>query len=381
MFERVVLDRVFLGNTVEDYLWCAGILLIGILFRHLLSKLIAYLAYHVIGKVSKKEKLGFGKFSELLKRPFASFITIVTIYIGFSHLNFPPTWKLAPENVWGLRMFLLRVSHSAIVITFTWIVLRLVDFIGLLFMVRALQTESKSDDQIVPFVKEAVKVVIVIISIFSILGAIFTLDITSLIAGLGIGGIAVALAAKESLENLLGSFTIFFDKPFLVGDLIKVGNIEGNVEKIGFRSTRIRTLEKTFLTVPNKKLVDTELDNLTKLELRRVKFYIGLLYGTSIEEIQKIVTEIKTMIEQNPNVREEVSVYFMDFGAYSLNVRIIYFLSPPDWKQSMEEKEKINFKIMEIVLKNGSDFAFPTSTVIHENEKTEIPKTDTEILK
>src|SRR6185369_10292037 len=124
-------------------------------------------------------------------------------------------------------------------------------------------------DQLVPFLREAIKIIIGVFSFFFILGAVFHINIASLIAGLGIGGLAFALAAKETLENLLGSFTIFLDKPFVVGDVVKVGSAEGTIENIGFRSTRIRTLEKTLLTVPNKKMVDAELDNLTERVVRR----------------------------------------------------------------------------------------------------------------
>jgi MscS family membrane protein len=205
-----------------------------------------------------------------------------------------------------------------------------------------------------------------IFSLFSILGAVYNLDITSLIAGLGIGGLAIALAAKESLENLLGSFTIFLDKPFVIGDLIKVGNVEGNVEKIGFRSTRIRTLEKTFVTVPNKKLVDTELDNLTNREIRRIKFDIVLRYDTQLESIQKIINDIKLVIEADPLRFDEVSVYLYEFGNYGFTVRVIYFANTAVWNEYMQMREKINFKIIEIINKHKARLAYPTQSILLE---------------
>ena len=128
---------------------------------------------------------------------------------------------------------------------------------------------------------------VVIFGVLIILGNIFGIEITALAAGLGIGGVAVALASKESLENLLGSFTIFFDQPFTVGDIVTVGNITGLVEKVGFRSTRIRTFDKSLVSVPNKKMVDADLDNLGKRDVRRVKFYLGLTYDTKIDQIKK----------------------------------------------------------------------------------------------
>lgn len=367
MEDSVMMQRVFWGNPLSNYVWCIGILVIGILFRHLLSKALSWLAYKVLHNYAKEE-VGYKKFLDLLKKPFSFFIALITVYFAFSQLNFPLHWHIGPIEKWGLRMFLMRGMQTLIVISFTWIILRIIDFGGLILMQRALQTESKTDDQIIPFVKESVKIIVMIISLFSILGAVFNMDITSLIAGLGIGGLAIALAAKESLENLLGSFTIFFDKPFIIGDLVKVGNVEGNVEKIGFRSTRIRTLEKTFVTVPNKKLVDTELDNLTNREIRRIKFDFGLRYDTPLESIKAVTEEIKTLIENDPLRFDEVSVYFYEFGSSALIIRVIYFANTAVWKDYMEMRQKINFEIIEIIKKHGLQLAFPTNHIILEKE-------------
>lgn len=367
MEESAIMQRVFWGNPLSNYVWCFGILIIGILFRQLISKALSWLAYRVLHNYAKEE-VGYKKFLELLRKPFSFFIAVVTIYFAFSQLNFPIHWHIGPIEKWGLRMFLMRSMQTLIVISFTWIVLRIIDFGGLILMHRALQTESKTDDQIIPFVKESVKIIVMIISLFSILGAVYNMDITSLIAGLGIGGLAIALAAKESLENLLGSFTIFLDKPFIIGDLIKVGDVEGNVEKIGFRSTRIRTLEKTFVTMPNKKLVDTELDNLTNREIRRIKFDIVLRYDTQAQSIQKIINDIKLVIEADPLRFDEVSVYLYDFGNYGFTIRVIYFANTAVWHEYMQMREKINFKIIEIIDKHKVRLAYPTQSILMENQ-------------
>lgn len=365
MEDSAIIHRVFWGNPVSNYLWCFGILIIGILFRQLISKGLSWLAYKVLRNYAKEE-VGYKKFLELLRKPFSFFIALVTVYLAFSQLNFPLSWHIGPIEKWGLRMFLLRVMQTLIVISFTWIILRIIDFGGIIFMHKALKTESKTDDQLIPFVKESIKIIVMIFSLFSILGAVYNLDITSLIAGLGIGGLAIALAAKESLENLLGSFTIFLDKPFVIGDLIKVGNVEGNVEKIGFRSTRIRTLEKTFVTVPNKKLVDTELDNLTNREIRRIKFDIVLRYDTQLESIQKIINDIKLVIEADPLRFDEVSVYLYEFGNYGFTIRVIYFANTAVWNEYMQMREKINFKIIEIINKHKARLAYPTQSILME---------------
>jgi MscS family membrane protein len=370
MEANAMMERVFWGNPLSNYAWCVGILAFGILFRQLLSKGLSWVAYKVLRNYSKDD-LGFKKFLELLKKPFGFFIAIITIYFAFSHLNFPAYWHLDPVEEWGLRMFLFRGMQTLIIISFTWIILRIVDFGGLILLQRAALTESKTDDQVIPFVKESVKIIVCIIALFSILGAVYNMNITSLIAGLGIGGLAIALAAKESLENLLGSFTIFFDKPFIIGDLIKVGNVEGNVEKIGFRSTRIRTLEKTFVTVPNKKLVDTELDNLTNREIRRVKFDFGLRVDTPPETLHQVINEIRLCINNHPMRFEEVSVHLFELGSSAINIRVIYFVNAADWNTYMDMRQDINFNIIDIVKGNGAKFAYPTQSVIMENQQIE----------
>jgi len=195
------------------------------------------------------------------------------------------------------------------------------------------------------------------------MGNVFEVNITALATGLGIGGIALAMASKESLENLLGSFTIFFDRPFTVGDTVTVGSVTGKVEKVGFRSTRIRTYDKSIVTVPNKKMIDAELDNLGMRPVRRVKFNLGLTYDTTIEQIKAIVSDIQEMINNHAKTDQEGKVRFQEFGSSSLDILVIYYVNSPKWDDLIDVREDINYKIMEIVKKHNSDFAFPSTTV------------------
>ena len=249
------------------------------------------------------------------------------------------------------------------VLSIFWILLRLIDYIGLILTAKAEKTESKMDDQLIPFAIEIAKIIAFIFGIFFILGNVFGVNVTALATGLGIGGIAFAMASKESLENLLGSFTIFFDKPFTVGDIVTVGNVTGVVEKVGFRSTRIRSFDKSLVSVPNKKMIDAELDNLGVRRVRRVRFHLGLTYETSVEKIKSIVSDIQKLIDEHPKTNKEGRVRFQEFGASSLDILIIYFVNSPEWNELIDVKQEINYKIMEIVKKHKSDFAFPSTTV------------------
>ena len=195
------------------------------------------------------------------------------------------------------------------------------------------------------------------------MGNIFNVNIAALATGLGIGGIALAMASKESLENLLGSFTIFFDQPFTVGDVVIVGSITGKIEKVGFRSTRIRTFDKSLVTVPNKKMIDAELDNLGLRSVRRVKFNVGVTYETSSEQIKAIVHDIQEMINLHEKTNQDGRVRFQEFGSSSLDIMVMYFVNSPRWEDLIDVKEDINYKIIEIVKKHKSDFAFPSTTV------------------
>jgi len=355
-------QTIYFGNTLESYCWFIGIILTGLILKKLLSRILTGFVFKIIKKYSPG--IGFEQFFSLVTKPIELFILLLTIYLAFDRLEFPEHWKLVPKETFGIKMIIFTTFQVGIVLSITWILLRIVDFFGLIMKQRAAISESKTADQLIPFVKESIKIVLIILSIFFIMGAVFHLNIASLIAGLGIGGLAVALAAKESLENLLGSFTIFLDKPFALGDQVQIGTITGDVEKIGFRSTRIRTAEKSFVTVPNKKMVEAELDNLSRRTCLRVKFNIGLTYDTPASEMKAIVQELQQLLDQHPKLtKNESKVRFHEFGSSSLEILILYFVNSTNWDVYSKVREEINYRIIEIVCNHNCNFAFPTTTV------------------
>ena len=238
-----------------------------------------------------------------------------------------------------------------------------IDFIGFKLKNKASETESKVDDQLIPFAVDMAKVITIVLGIVMILGNVFDVNIAALVTGLGIGGVAFALASKESLENLLGSFTIFFDKPFTVGDIVTLGGVTGIVEKVGFRSTRIRTFDKSVVTVPNKNIISSELDNLGARPVRRVKFNIGLTYDSSVNNIKAIVNDIQDLIDKHPDTNNDGKVRFLNFGPSSLDIMVLYYVNSPDWEVLINTQEKINYSIIDIVSKHKCDFAFPSTSV------------------
>lgn len=269
--ETEFFSQTVLGNTIWNYLLFGGILLIGILFKRFFSRLLSKVLYKMLASIHSGTDSNV--FVALLLRPIELLILIITVYLAINQLDFPlhevifrrTTMVNKVPQVYELR--LIRVIDKLFLLLFIIsvfrIILRLIDFIAHIFLYKASLTESKSDDQMVPFIKELTKIVTVIFGVFVVLGSVFNLNVATIIAGLGIGGIAVALAAQDTLQNLLGSFTIFADKPFLVGDRVRIDKYEGIVEKVGFRSTKLRAPDDTIVIIPNKKMVDTPLENLS----------------------------------------------------------------------------------------------------------------------
>ncbi len=244
-----ILNQHFLGNSIQQYLFSGAIFVLAFLFRKWGAKILSILLYRIFKRHTQESTVA--DFISHIQKPIQRFGLSVAFYLAIINLQFSEKVRLFESN--SINLYVLSHNLAYIFLTFSVLrlLMRITDFIGHVMLVKAEKTESKTDDQLVPFFKDSVKVLLVIFSLLFILGVIFDLNVTAIIGGLGIGGLAVALAAQDSLANLLGSFTIFLDKPFQVGDIIEADGISGTVEKVGFRSTRIRTLDKSYVTIPN----------------------------------------------------------------------------------------------------------------------------------
>ncbi len=356
-----VLDTIIFGNSVERYLIFCLIILIGLIFKKLLAKAIGFILYRIFKKQARE--VGGKQFYQLTRKPLGSILMLIFIYIACELLSFPENWHLASSSEFGLRMILFATYEILLLSCLIWLGLKIIDFIGLIFLAKAMKDDNKMNDHLIPFAVDIIKIIVLCLGIFLILGTVFNLNVGSLIAGLGIGGLAIALAAKETLENLLGSFTIFIDKPFIIGDLVKIGEITGTVEKIGFRSTRIRTFEQSYLTIPNKKMIDAELDNLTMRTSMRVKTNIGLRYDTPVNTIKEIISGIEEHLKNHPRVSNDYVVKLNEFGESSLQVFIHFYIETTVWSEYMKLREEIMYLIMEAVHQSGGSFAIPGKSV------------------
>lgn len=368
----------FWGNTVKDYLLFGGILLFGLLFKKIISRVLSLLLFRLFKSFASAVK--DDTFVSLLLQPISFFISLCSYYLAVNQLKHPldvamfsygkqvDKVKVTVHVTFGDAID--KVFLFLIILSFFWIILRIVDFVAHVLKFKASLTEDRADDQLVPFLKELTKTIICFFGFFVLLGYVFEINVLTLITGLGIGGIAIALAAKESLENLLGSFTIFLDKPFTVGDVVKVNGVEGTIDKVGFRSTRLISPDKTTIVIPNKSMIDKALENVTRRNFRRVNFFIGITYETPAAAIQKIVADINALLQDHPDTQEGFAV-FDNFGDSALNIQVVYLVVQMPNSAHIRVKEGINFQLIDIVQRHGSDFAYPTQRVVGEASGSE----------
>ncbi len=220
----------------------------------------------------------------------------------------------------------------------------------------------------VPLIKKTLAALFGVFAIL-VIAESFGWEVKEFLAGLGIGGLAIALAAQDTLANLFGSFVVMMDHPFHLGDVVKIGASEGSVEDIGLRSTRLRTGARSQIIIPNKTVASEAITNYTRMPQRRVDQTIGLTYDTTPDQMETILADIRSLIAAQPGVHPgTIVVTFVNFGDSSLDLSILYFADNPDWAGHMALRERINLAIMRTVAKRGLSFAFPTRSVVLEGD-------------
>ncbi|MBW1667215.1 MAG: mechanosensitive ion channel family protein [Deltaproteobacteria bacterium] len=229
----------------------------------------------------------------------------------------------------------------------------------------ARKTESKLDDMVVPILRKSLRVTIVILVLVQIIQILSEKPITSVIAGLGIGGLAIALAAQDTIKNFFGSIVLFVDKPFEMGDRIVVEGHDGPVEEVGLRSTKIRTLDGHLITVPNADLANKTIQNIGRRPYIRRIADITITYDTPPEKVDRALEILKEILENHEGMKEDFPprVYFNEFNADSLNIRVIYWYHPPNYWDFMAFSERFNKEVFRRFNEEGIEFAFPTQTL------------------
>lgn len=259
--------------------------------------------------------------------------------------------------------FVFKFLQMIFSFSIIWFVYGLVDVGVSVLKEKVKKTENPLDDQLIPFLGKFARALVLILGVLFVVQNL-GVNVVSLLAGLGIGGLALALAARDTVANLFGSVMILLDRPFTIGDWIITGNVEGNVESIGFRSTRVRTFYNSLVSIPNATLAGCNIDNMGKREYRRVKTKISVTYDTSVDKMEKFVEGIKNILRENAFTRKDYfHVVFNEYSDSSLNVLLYFFLKIPDWSSELRERERIFLKIYRLAEELEVKFAFPTQTL------------------
>lgn len=303
---------------------------------------------------------------ESLASPLALTLLTLGIWFGLLQLTLGPTLRQFTE---GVIVLLLAVAAS-------WYVYNLVAVVEVMLSRLLKRTDSDLDEQVVPLIRKALRLFVVIVAVLFIAQNVLGANVTSWLAGLGIVGLAVSLAAQDSLKHVFGSVTILFDRPFRVGELIVWEGQWGVVDSIGFRSTRVRTLEGHLLTVPNGNIVNTTVQNVGRRPYIRRIINVTITYDTPPDKVREAVDTINAILKRD-GIREAIHdpdepdnpdnlpprVFFNDFNAASLNIVVYYWHRPPDWWAYLEHAQRFNDELLRRFNEQGIDFAFPTQTL------------------
>jgi MscS family membrane protein len=264
--------------------------------------------------------------------------------------------------------FVLLLFKAATLIVVFWGFLRTIDVVS-----DVLTEIAKEKDlgiaAFAPLLKKTARYFFLVVGVILIIQNL-GYSVGSLLAGLGIGGLAVALAAQDSIANFFGSVVVATDRPLRVGDFVAIGAYKGTVEEVGLRSTRLRTAQKTLVTIPNKTMASEPIENFTAISRRRIDFTIGVTYQTRVEEMEALLADLRRIVRADEGVDagELQLVRFQEFGASSLDIRVICFAGTGDFAEGLAVRERLNLKVMRAVLARGLSFAFPTRTVHVEGE-------------
>jgi len=291
-------------------------------------------------------------------KPFGKLLFVGFLLIGIKFIKFDAEQFLIIDRV-------LKIILTA---TFVWFSHRMVDLGSYYFSEQSLRTTTKFDDIIIPLISKTCYVIVYVMGgIF--MAHSFTIDVTGLIAGLGIGGLAFAFAAKDTLANFFGSVMLVLDRPFDIGDVITAGDIEGTVIEVGFRSTRIRTFYDSVITISNGELMNTAIDNKGRRRYRRLNSTLGLEYDTPPEKIESFCEGIRELILNHKWTRKDnFHVYFVNFGDFSLDIKLMVFWTTDDYSREQAEKHRLMIDILRLANTMGINFAFPTQTLHLFNE-------------
>lgn len=347
-----------LGNGVRSWMYFALTLLLGSLTARFVSSRLSKLAFKWLQKTDLSSGQEIIKFYEQTRGPIQLIFTWLYLYVAFNFLHWPPEVVEACSSHIDLRKATSFIYSVSLIWIVTNLALKLLHyFVERVKLRQASGQEQHISPQALMFVQEVGRIGIYIVAGLVFLGVTLGRDVGTFIGGLGIGGLAIAFAAKETLENLIASVIIFLDKPFSVGDVIEVDGQKGVIESVGLRSTRIRTFERSLVAVPNKKMVDGMLINMSLRPSARVKFFVGIHHGTSILAIEGLIENIKTYIASHPDTTEEQYIYLTDVRDEGAFVQVQFYVNTLDANIIWQTQQDVNLHIISLMDQGGISFA------------------------
>lgn len=338
------LEQQILSNSLKSYLFILGVLLVTLLIKRLVSRFFASLIYTWVDKKNHSD-LRKSHVHRLLV-PIEQFLLFLVAIIALYELKFPVAWDVQLFKL-SLQQFLESGVKFVFVILMIRVGLRTLEFISIILENKARLTKDLSDDQLVLFFRDFFKVIIYIIGILMVLRYVFNESIGNLVTSLSIVGAAIALSTRESLENIIASFIIFFDKPFTIGDHVKVSGFTGTIEKIGLRSTRIRTQEKTYISVPNKQMVDSIVDNISLRSERKIEMDLQLSVQTTAQAIADFANHMRSVLKTMNGVNS-YSVFVAESGKqfHALHIECLVTIQV-DINEFQMIRERLNLAAIE----------------------------------
>ncbi len=358
--------EVIEGNAV----WRFGLVLVVILVAMAAGRTAQYI---VAGYAARRqEKTGTSVvtiFLGCLTKPISVAIFAVGLYLCKLCLVFED--RTAAPVVEGIGSTIekgwIEIAQAVGAIAIAYAVYRLVDVIEFYLVLWTGKTKTKLDDMLVPIVRKSLRVTIAIIATLWIADGILGAQVRTILLSAGVGGIAVALAAKDTIANFFGSITIFADRPFQIDELVKIDDHYGPVEEVGFRSTKIRTLQGHLVTVPNSMITNSIVENVGRRPFIRRTSNITITYDSGHTKAERAVEIIKEILAKVPEVNADRDkpprVYFNDFNDWSLNIYMSYWVKPPDYWLYQQVNELVNLEMMKMFEAEGIEFAFPTQTL------------------
>lgn len=344
-----VLSYSIFGLKAIDLIIAIIILSASFLAKNILSKYILT----AVKKLTQKTKTTLDdKLLQILETPLKMSIILLGFYLSKEWLNFERINDILDSVIKSFANFILFFILYRAVNEFSSIIHKFSSKLG----------KNISAD-IENFIIKTLRIIVIVIGTMSVLQE-WGINISAFLASLGLVGMAFALAAKDTTANLFGSLVIFTDRPFSIGNWIETPNVEGMVEEIGIRSTKVRTFAQALVNVPNAVIANTAITNWSRMSKRRIKTRLGLTYGTTTDQMENILKDIREMLKNHPDIHQDnIMIHFDEFESSSLSIFCYFFTTTTVWAEFLAVRENVNLKLMKIVEKNGASFAFPSQSL------------------